>query len=194
QRHRAREGERHAGAALHDPGPLGRADPGQADPLPRADLPRVLHDSRPDAHRLRRADPRARHHALDAELAVRVLLPGPGAVHLDARQHARGGGADGDGDDDAVDLPVGLRLPARLDAALLLVRGPDLPDDVADRRGPRRDPARRGLGGAVGALGGAVGDGHRRLRAGDVQVPQAAGITLWVKIPILTIHCQDWNL
>ena len=87
-------------------------------------------------------------------------------------------GADGDGHDAAVDLPVGLRLPARLDAAVLLA--------TCRRSIPTTwliDAARgvilRGAGwaGAVAARRGALGmaiavaDGQRGA------VPQAAGLS-----------------
>src|SRR5262249_3457415 len=85
---------------------------------------------------------------------------------------ARGGGPGGDGDDDAVDFPLRLRLPARFDADVLLVCRAGVPDDVADRRGPRRDSPRRRLAPALDSLRGAVVDGHRHVRAEHVQVPQ----------------------
>src|SRR5207302_9694746 len=67
------------------------------------------------------------------------------------------------------DLSVGLRLPARFDAAFLLVHCPIDPNDLAHRRRPRRDPARRRLGRVVAALARSVGDG-----VGDVDLQCAA--------------------
>ena len=79
-----------------------------------------------------------------------------------------------DGDGDAVDLPVGLRLPGRLDAVVLPVGVAVGPDDLADRRVPRRDPARRRLAGTVAARRHSLGHGDRRDRNQRRAVPQAA--------------------
>src|SRR5207248_11034843 len=153
-----------------------RADPGQAIALPGADLLRVLRHPLLHEPGLPRADPRLRPHAADADAAVRVHVPGARAADLDAGQHTRGGGAGGDGDDDAVDLPVGLCVPAGFDAGGVLLPRADLPDDVADRRGPRGDPARGWLARAVGALAGALGHGRGGLRAGNAEVQEAANV------------------
>ena len=50
------------------------------------------------------------------------------------------------------------------------------PDDLADRRGPRGDPARRRLAGVVAARGGAVGDGRGDADGGFVEVAKATGV------------------
>src|SRR5206468_2842839 len=89
--------------------------------------------------------------ALGADLALRAHVSWPGIVDLNAGQHARSRRADGDGHGDSIDLPLGLRLSARLDAAALLVHRPADPNDMDDRCFPRRDPARRRLARALAA-------------------------------------------
>src|SRR5262249_17128639 len=78
----------------------------------------------------------------------------------------------------------GVRVPARFDAGLFLVGRPAAADDVADRRRPRRDPARGRLAGAVAARH----DPHLHVgrRAGLllVQIPQAT---------FLIGGCKPWE-
>ena len=93
-------------------------------------------------------------------------------ISTQGEHHARRPG-NGHGHGHAVDLPVGLRLPARLDAVVLPVRGAADPDDLADRRVPRRHPARRRLGGAVAARFGSLGHGARCDPVKCDPIPQA---------------------
>ena len=100
-----------------------------------------------------------------------LSIPGAWALWISTRVSTR---------DAARQMAMGTMLPSiflsgyvfPLDSMpiVLLVRGPGLPDDVADRRGPRRDPARSGDRGSVGPFGGAVGDGAVDVFAGDAEV------------------------
>ena len=67
--------------------------------------------------------------------------------------------ADVDRDGAPLDLPLGLRVPARLDAAALLAALAGLADHLDDRRGARGDPPGRRLGRALAARRGALGHG-----------------------------------
>ena len=81
------------------------------------------------------------------------------------------------GDGAALGLPLGLRVPARLDAAALLAALAASADHLDDRRGTRGDPPRRRLGRALAARRGALGHGAGLARRQRGAVPQAAGLT-----------------
>ena len=90
-----------------------------------------------------------------------------------ARLDPRSRHANGDGHADAEHFPVRLRLPAGLDAAVLLVGRTDRADDLDDRRRPWRHPARGRLAGVVAARPGPQRHGGGRPRLQLPEIPEA---------------------
>src|SRR5262249_29027982 len=115
---------------------------------------------RADAAFLPSADSRQLLHASVHRLAVYPDHAGRRPVYLGHRFVEGFSRANGDGQPDAVDLPFGLCLPDRFHAVDFPPTVASLPDDVADRRGPRRNHPWRRLEGTLAALRGALGHGH----------------------------------
>ena len=149
QRDRPREGERDAGAAVHDAGAARELMRRQDAALSGADLGRVLHDRPADERRSSGCRSTALPHAAGVVLPFVLTMLGLGLLISTRRQTRDAAMQMSMATVHPVDLPLGLRLPARLDAAALPVLSQTGPDDLADRRGPRRDPPRRRLGRAL---------------------------------------------
>jgi hypothetical protein len=121
-----------------------------------------------------RADSRPLHHAHHDHVSLCARQSRHRSVDFDEGRNAGSSGTSGDGNLPALDLPLGLRLSARLNALAAAARGQLDSHHLADRRFTQRDPPRRRLAGVMAARARPLGNGHCGDALWDVADEEAA--------------------